>query len=173
MNCYIVFLVMIIQKFSMYLKCGLAWMNFIISFYPCLSSSKKNLKNSGLNRDSNPDLCNAIAVLYQLSYHCHLSPHLAAYNWPTQRPAPSRPDSWTVRGLHQCHRVQGSNPHSGLNFSGLSHCYVSSGKMQWSNSFSCVFFFISFVITFMRMQPYWDLSMNHLVPSTTVSKQII
>jgi len=62
MNCYIVFLVMMIQKFSMYLKCGLAWMNLIISFYHCLSSSKKDQKNSGLNGDSNPDLCNASAV---------------------------------------------------------------------------------------------------------------
>ena len=32
-----------------------------------LSSSEKGLKNSGLNRDSNPELCNASAVLYQLS----------------------------------------------------------------------------------------------------------
>ena len=177
MNCYstlyIVFLVMVIQKYSMYLKCRFAWMNLIISFYHCLSSSKKDLKNSSLNGDSNPDLYNASAVLYQLSYHRHLSPRLRAYNWPTQQPAPSRPDGWTGRGLHQYHRVQGSNPHSSLNFSGLSHCCVRSGKMQWSNSFSCVFFSISFVITFMRMQPYWDLLMNHLVPSTTVSKQII
>ena len=33
-----------------------------------ISSSDKGLKNSGLKRDSNPDLCNAGAVLHQLSY---------------------------------------------------------------------------------------------------------
>ena len=33
-----------------------------------LSSSEKGLKSSGLNGDSNPDLCDAGAVLYQLSY---------------------------------------------------------------------------------------------------------
>ena len=32
-----------------------------------LSSSEKRLKNSGLNGDSNPDLCDAGAVLHQLS----------------------------------------------------------------------------------------------------------
>ena len=132
---------MIIQEFSMYLKCRLKWMNYlIITFLHFLSSSKRGLKNSGLNGALNPDLYNASAVLYQLSYHYHLSSHLWAYNWPTQWPAPSRPNSWTGRGLHQYHRVQGSNPHSGLNFSGLSHCCLSSGKMQWSNALSCVFF---------------------------------
>ena len=37
------------------------------SFYRCLSSSEKSLKNSGLNGDSNPNLCDAGALLYQLS----------------------------------------------------------------------------------------------------------
>ena len=41
-------------------------MNFIIAFLHCLSTSKK-----GLNRESNPDLCDADAVLYQLSYHAN------------------------------------------------------------------------------------------------------
>ena len=36
-----------------------------------ISSSEKGLKNSGLNRDSNPDLCDAGAVLYQLSYQAN------------------------------------------------------------------------------------------------------
>ena len=31
----------------------------------------KGLKNSGLNGDLNPALCNADAVLYQLSYHAN------------------------------------------------------------------------------------------------------
>ena len=35
-------------------------------FECCLSSSKK-----ALNRDSNPGLCNACAVLYQLSYQAN------------------------------------------------------------------------------------------------------
>ena len=36
-----------------------------------LSSSEKDLKNSGLNRYSNPDICDASAVLYQLSYQAN------------------------------------------------------------------------------------------------------
>ena len=36
--------------------------------YHCLSSRKKGLRNSDLNGDSNPDLCDAGAVLHQLSY---------------------------------------------------------------------------------------------------------
>ena len=38
-------------------------MNMIVAFY-----SEKGLGNSGLNGDSNPDLCDAGAVLNQLSY---------------------------------------------------------------------------------------------------------
>ena len=34
----------------------------------CLNSSKKGMKNPGLNGDSNHDLCDVGAVLYQLSY---------------------------------------------------------------------------------------------------------
>jgi len=59
-------LMMIIQQFFLYLKCGLERMNLIIAFYCYLSSSEKHLKNSGLNGDPKPDLCNAGAVLYQL-----------------------------------------------------------------------------------------------------------
>ena len=47
-------------------------MNLIIAvFSRCLSSSKKALKNSGRNGDLNPDLCDAGAVLYQLSYQAN------------------------------------------------------------------------------------------------------
>ena len=47
-------------------------MNLIIAaFYRCLSSSKKGLKNSGLNGDLNPDLCDAGAVLHQLSHQAN------------------------------------------------------------------------------------------------------
>ena len=35
------------------------------------SSTKKSLKNSGLNRESNTDLCDASAVLYQLRYQAN------------------------------------------------------------------------------------------------------
>ena len=43
-------------------------MNLIIAiFYRCLSNSEKGVKNSGLNGDSNPDLCDTCAVLHQLS----------------------------------------------------------------------------------------------------------
>ena len=34
--------------------------------------SEKGMKNSGLNGDLNPDVCNAGAVLYQLSYLANL-----------------------------------------------------------------------------------------------------
>ena len=37
-------------------------------FWCCLCSSEKALKNSGLNRDLNPDLYDAGGVLFQLSY---------------------------------------------------------------------------------------------------------
>ena len=37
-------------------------------FQRCLSNSEKGLGNSGLNGDSNPDLCDAGAVLNQFSY---------------------------------------------------------------------------------------------------------
>ena len=46
-------------------------MNLIITFSRCLSSNKKRPKNSGLNRESNPDLCDAGAVLHQLSYEAN------------------------------------------------------------------------------------------------------
>ena len=36
-----------------------------------LSSSEKCLKNSGLNGDSNPDLCDAGAVLHRWSYQAN------------------------------------------------------------------------------------------------------
>ena len=43
--------------------------------YHCLfalRSSEKGLKNSGLNSYSDPDICHASAVLYQLSYQANL-----------------------------------------------------------------------------------------------------
>lgn len=42
------------------------WMNLIVAFYRY--SSEKGLKNSCLNRDSNPDLCDADAMPCQLKY---------------------------------------------------------------------------------------------------------
>ena len=62
---------MITQEFSMYLKCRLECQKFIIALYRCLRGSEKGLKNSGLNGDSNPDLCDAGAVLHQLSYQAN------------------------------------------------------------------------------------------------------
>ena len=41
-------------------------MNLIVAFYRY--GSEKGLKNSGLNRDSNPDLCDADAMPCQLKY---------------------------------------------------------------------------------------------------------
>ena len=43
-------------------------MNLIMSFLCCFSSSEKGTEISDLNGDLNPDLCDASAVLYQLSY---------------------------------------------------------------------------------------------------------
>ena len=39
-----------------------------IAFYRYLSSSDKGMKNSGLNRDSNHDLCNTGAMLCLLRF---------------------------------------------------------------------------------------------------------
>ena len=39
----------------------------ITAFKRCFNSSEKGLKNSGLNGDSNTDLCDVGAVLHQLS----------------------------------------------------------------------------------------------------------
>ena len=48
-------------------------MCMIFAVFKCyLSSSEKGLKNSGMNVDLNSDLCNASAVLYQLSYLANL-----------------------------------------------------------------------------------------------------
>ena len=43
-------------------------MPFKFTCTPTLSCSERGLKISGLNGDSNPDLCDAGAVLHQLSY---------------------------------------------------------------------------------------------------------
>ena len=42
-------------------------------------------------------------------YYHHLSPHLRAYNQPTQGPAPSWPNSSNGRALHRHYRGQGLN----------------------------------------------------------------
>ena len=50
------------------------------SFSHYLSSSQKGLKNWwGLHRNSNPDLCNASAALYQFSYQANCSNVLTSY----------------------------------------------------------------------------------------------
>ena len=70
-----------------------------------------------------------------LLYYHHPSPHWWAYNQPTQQTAPSWPDSSTDRALHWHRRGQVFNPCSGLKFSVLSHCCLSSAKIWWLNSF--------------------------------------
>ena len=57
-------------------------------------------------------------------------------NWGLNR---EQLDSSTGRALHWHRRGQGSNPRSGLKFSCLSHCCLSSTKMTWSNSFINIF----------------------------------
>ena len=44
-----------------------------------------------------------------------------------------------VLAMKRHHSGQGSNPQSGLNFSGVSCCCLSSAKMPLSNSFIPVF----------------------------------
>ena len=51
-----------------------------------------------------------------------------------------------VLAMQQHHSGQGSNPQSGLNFSGLFCCCVSSAKMRLSNSFNPVFISIALKI---------------------------
>ena len=41
------------------------------SFYRCSSSSEKGLNNSGLSGESNLDICDSGAVLFQLSYQAN------------------------------------------------------------------------------------------------------
>ena len=53
---------MIIQEFVFEMRCGMKEFDHIL-----YRSSKKGLKNSSLNGDLNPDLCNVGAVLHQLS----------------------------------------------------------------------------------------------------------
>ena len=53
------------------------------NFYRCLSSSEKGLRNSGLNEDSNPDLCDAGAVLYQLSHQANWEQVIMWANYKT------------------------------------------------------------------------------------------
>ena len=60
----------IIQGFAFEMQHGMNEFDHCI-FWRCLSSGEKGLKNSGLNRDLNPDLCDAGAVLYQLSYQAN------------------------------------------------------------------------------------------------------
>ena len=45
-----------------------------VFFLRKLSSEKADLKNSGLNGNSNPDLCDAGAVLRKLSYQANWEP---------------------------------------------------------------------------------------------------
>ena len=46
-----------------------------------------------------------------------------------QLPAPSRPDSVTGGALQRHRRGQGSNPRSGMTFSGFSRCCLSNAKI--------------------------------------------
>ena len=110
-------------------------MNFIIAFYHFWSSSEKGRKNSGLDGDSNPELCDTGAVLYQFSYHAYWEQVVGWVNYKPVAVEIDGDDSSTGRALHWHCRGQGLNPHSDLNFSGPSCCCLSSDKMRWSNSF--------------------------------------
>ena len=57
-NPYLVAFLMIIQGFVFEMRSGMNECDHHI-FQLCLSRSEKGPKNSGLNCDSNPDLCNA------------------------------------------------------------------------------------------------------------------
>ena len=55
----------------MKLKCEFELMNLIIAFQRCFKQRRKRSENSDLNGDSNPDLCDAGAVLHQLRYQAN------------------------------------------------------------------------------------------------------
>ena len=69
-NPYLVAFLMIIQGFVFEMRSGMNECDHHI-FQLCLSRSEKGPKNSGLNCDSNPDLCNAGAVLHRLNYQAN------------------------------------------------------------------------------------------------------
>ena len=54
------------------------------------------------------------------------SQHVRTYNRPIQQPAPGWHDSSTSRALHWHRRGLGFESRSGLNFSGLPRCCISS-----------------------------------------------
>ena len=114
---------MIIQEFSTYLK------------FPCilLINASAALKCHDQIHSFQSAFQKHEKLLYYIFIFLHM--HLRAHNRSTQRPAPSWPDSSTGGALHRHRRGLGSNPRSGLNFSGLSRCCLSSAKMRWSNSF--------------------------------------
>ena len=59
-------------------------------------------------------------------WQCHcLRISTALLNRPTQRVAPSWPNSSTGAALHRHRRGQASNPRLGMNLSGRSHCCLS------------------------------------------------
>ena len=60
--------IMIVQGLVFEMLSGINECDHCIFFNAALSSREEGLKNSGLNWYSNPELCNAGAVLYQLSY---------------------------------------------------------------------------------------------------------
>ena len=90
-------------------------------FYCYLSSCKKGLKNSGLNRDSNPDLCDASAVLYQLRYQAIWEQVIM---WVHYKPIDVELDDDNTRIFHV---------HIFLKFSGLFCCCKAAIKLSYND----------------------------------------
>ena len=95
---------MIMQEFSMYLKCRLKWINeFDHRILALLKQQREGPENPGLNWDSNPDLCDTEAKLHPLNYQA---------NWTESR---SLCGSVIRFGRSRCclssAKMQWSNPH--------------------------------------------------------------
>ena len=72
-------------------------MNLIIALWRCFSSSEKGLKNSGLNGDSNSDLCDASAVLFQLNFQANWEQFVL---WVDYKPVDVEIDDDNTRIFH-------------------------------------------------------------------------
>ena len=72
-------------------------MNLIIALWRCFSSSEKGLKNSGLNGDSNSDLCDVGAVLFQLNFQANWEQFVL---WVDYKPVDVEIDDDNTRIFH-------------------------------------------------------------------------
>ena len=72
--------------------------------------------------------CSGSRCILLESYLHHIRAHNQLTHNQLKQAAPSWPDSSTSEGLHRNRKGQGSNPRSGLNFSGNTCYCLSSAK---------------------------------------------